>query len=539
MTKPLICVFQFVYFIVCLHFFQWKGYYPKRYIKCIYKSKIITILNIVLLIQLIFNIFKINLNLGTFAINLIFFIINLFILMLFLFKNKKIKFVFTFRIFRLIFIDLFLILFLCIFNKFIIYIFSIITPLTLLIVNLVDIYKYINDSKQLKSAIDKLESNKNLIVIGITGSNGKTSVKEILNRLLSAKYNVICTQKNQNTIKGSIIAINKCLTRQTQIFICEMGARCRGDITDICNLVNPTKGIVTSIAPQHLETFKTEQNVYLTKKELPDYLENNFCVYNTDNTLVKQMYDVKQGDKNCISTTTTGNLFATNIHISNFTTYFDINYNNQVYPCHTKLLGGHNVTNILLALSMALHLNIDINQAIQTIVNLEPTPHRLEYIKSHIDIIDDSYNCSIDSATMALNVLSQTSKTKVVCTPGIIEGGKQQFNLNSKLSNKLNNVADIIIVVGKTNRKALIRNLSNFELIYISHNNIYSKFNKSLHLKLCKTIIPKINLNLLQPSTKKRAYIVDTLEIAKKLFTKLLNNNHILLLLNDLPDEYN
>ena len=535
MLKPLICIFQTVYFVVCLHFFQWKSYYPKRYLKYLFKFKLIIILNIILFIQLIFNIFKINLFLSTFIFNLIFLIINLFILLLFLFKKKKIKFIFTFRIYRLILINLSIVLFLCIFNKFIIYYFSILTPLAVLIVNLVDIYKYINDNKQLKLAIDKLENNKNLITIGITGSNGKTSVKEILNKLLSTKYNVITTQKNQNTVKGSIIAINKFLTTETEIFICEMGARKRGDIMEICNLVNPAKGIITSVAPQHLETFKTEQNIYLTKKELSDYLGDNFCVYNIDNKLVNNIFNEKSGEKGCVSTKDNQGLYATNIHISNFVTYFDINHNGNIYPCHTQLLGEHNVTNILLALGMALHLGIEINQAIQTIISLEPTPHRLQYIKSHIDIIDDSYNCSIDSATMALKVLNQASKLKVVCTPGIIEGGKQQFYLNSKLSNMLNDVADIIIIVGKTNRKALISRLKDFELFYISNR----KFNRKISIKINKTQIPKLTARQLTKSTKKCAYIVDSLDIAKKIFTNILNNNHILLLLNDLPDEYN
>lgn len=539
MTKPLICIFQFVYFIVCLHFFQWKGYYIKRYLKYLFKFKLIIILNIILFIQLIFNIFKINLFLSTFVLNLIFFIANLFILLLFIIKKKKIKFVFTFRIFRLILIDLFLILFLCVFNKIIIYYLSIITPMLILFVNLVDISRYINDIKQLKCAIKKLENNKNLITIGITGSNGKTSVKEILKNLLENKYSVINTQKNQNTVKGSIIAINKYLTSETQIFICEMGARQKRDINKICNLVNPNKAIITSITPQHLETFKNEQNIYLTKKELPDYINENYCVYNIDNPLVKNMFDEKDGQKSCISTKSNKGLHATNIHVSNFTTYFDIIYKNNVYPCHTKLLGEHNVTNILLALDMALHLGIEISQAIQTILNLKPTPHRLEYIKSHIDIIDDSYNCSIDSASMALKVLTQIDKIKVVCTPGIIEGGKQQFKLNQQLSQMLNSTADIIIIVGKTNRKALIQNLIDFELIYLANNILYNKINKSLTLKINKKSIPKITIDQLHPSTKKRAYIVDTLNIAKKLFTKILNNNHVLLILNDLPDEYN
>ena len=539
MFKPLIVLFQFLYFVVCLHYFQWKGYYFKRYLKYLLKNKLIIILNLILIIQLLLNIFEINLFLSTFALNLVFFVVNIFILLLFIFKKKKIKFILTFRISRLFLINLLFVLLFCFANKYLIYFISLITPIWLIIVNLVDIYKYINDNKQLHLAIEKLESNKNLIVIGITGSNGKTSVKEILNQLLSIKYNVVTTQKNQNTPKGAIIAINKFLTFETEIFICEMGARKVGDIKQICNLVNPTKGIITSVSPQHLETFKTEQNVYTTKKELPDYLGKNYCVYNTDNNLVQQMYQAKEGEKSCISINSKNGLYATNIHISNFTTYFDINYNNNVYPCHTKLLGEHNVINILLALDMALHLDIEINQAIQTIINLQPTPHRLEYVKSHIDIIDDSYNCSIDSACQALKVLNQSNKTKVICTPGIIEGGKYQFDLNAQLSHKLNQSADIVIIVGKTNRKALVSKLANFDLIYIPRNNLRNKFSKKLHIKIGKLNVAKVNINQISTSIKKRAYIVDTLDMAKKLFTKILNNNHILLILNDLPDEYN
>ncbi|MBQ7797570.1 MAG: hypothetical protein IJ371_00420, partial [Clostridia bacterium] len=164
--------------------------------------------------------------------------------------------------------------------------------------------------------------------------------------------------------------------------------------------------------------------------------------------------------------------------------------------------------------------------------------HRLEYIKSHVDIIDDSYNCSIDSARMALKVLNQANKTKVVCTPGIIEGGKEQFNLNLQLSQMLNNSADILIIVGKTNRKALISQLRDFELIYVTHNPLIN-ISKKQHVTIGNTIAKKVKLCNIIKTTKKCAYIVDTLNTAKKLFTKILSNQHILLLLNDLPDEYN
>jgi len=534
----LVAILQIVYFVTCLHYFQWKGYYKLRYLKYLFKNKLIILLNLILIIQLVLNLLKISDILNIFNLILLFF--NFFILFLFLFKSKKIKFIFTSRILRLIILNTLLILPFWFTNIKILIVLLILEPIWLIVLDLLDIQKYIIDNKFLNLAINKLESNKNLIVIGITGSNGKTSVKEILNKILSSQYKVITTQKNQNTPKGSIIAINKYLTNDTDIFICEMGARKTNDIKNLCTLVNPSKAIITSVSPQHLETFKNENNIYLTKKELPDYINKGYCVYNIDNKPARQMHNEKVGQKGSISINSKADLYASNIKIINYETYFDIHYQGNIYPCHTKLLGEHNVTNILLALNLSIHLNVDINKAIQSIVTLQPIPHRLQYIKSHIDIIDDSYNCSIDSAHQAIKVLSQINKTKVICTPGIIEGGNEQFNLNSKLSSMLSKCADILIIVGKTNRKALISKLENFELIYIPNNNLYSTLTKHKQIiKIGKLQAKQTNISNISLSTKKRAYIVDTLDIAKQLFNKILNNSHILLLLNDLPDEYN
>ena len=528
----LIClayIFSITYFLTCLHYFQWKGYFYTRYLKYLFKNKNILIINLNLFLIIILNIIKILKN-SVLCKNLIIllFLINILILFIFLFKKKKIKFKFTNKIFRLFSIYIFLLLFTVI-NKNVIIFTVIFIPILLILSDILDYYKYIQDNKCINNAMAKLEQNKNLITIGITGSNGKTTIKEILYKILSTKYKVSTTIKNQNTPKGAIIALNN-LTQDTEIFICEMGARKRGDIKKMCNIVNPTYGIISTVSPQHLETFKTEENIYQTKKELPDYLKNNYCVFNIDNPLTLKMYTEKQGEKSAISITKKCLLYATNIHVVNFQTYFDINYNGLTYPCHTHLLGEHNVINILLALQLAIKLGVDLNNAIQAIVNLSPTPHRLEYVKSHIDIIDDSYNCSIDSAKMALKVLSQIPKNKIVCTPGIIEGGKQQFDLNCKLSLMLSKVADVIIIVGKTNKKALIKNLDDFKIFNITTNKTLKHLSKTIYFS-----IDELN----NPIKKKSAYIVNNLNTAQKLFSKILNKEDVLLLLNDLPDEYN
>lgn len=519
MLYGLAIFFNLIYFLVCLHFFQWKSYFKLRYIKYLLKNKLIIFINFLIIIQIICLFLRLNI-----AFLLIFYIFSIFLLFFILFKKKKIKFKFTPRLLRLFLINILFLFVFAIIGKIAIIAYAFLTPLGVVLCDLFDVQKLIIDNKFLDSAIARLENNKP-IIIGITGSNGKTSIKEMLVNLLSIKYKVAYTYQNQNTLKGSIIALNN-MPADTEIFVCEMGARQIGDIKNICDFVGADLGVISSVSGQHLETFKTLENVYKTKKELPDSLGKKLCVYNLDNELSKKMFDEKQGKKFGISIYHPADICATDIHINNFKTQFILHYQNKQYPCTTRLLGEHNVTNILLAVAIALNLNIDINLLINKISTLTPTPHRLEYIHSHIDILDDTYNCSLDSATMALKVLDSCDKLKVVCTPGIIEGGKQQFEINAKLSKMLDKM-DTLIIVGKTNKKALKSNLNSFKIIEIKYNKILGKINEE---KICKYI---------ENNTKKRAYFVSTLEIAKILFSKILNKNSILLLLNDLPDEYN
>lgn len=110
---------------------------------------------------------------------------------------------------------------------------------------------YIND------AVRKLKSVPELTVIGVTGSYGKTSVKFYLQTLLQEKYNVLVTPESFNTPMGVVRTIRGSLKPTTEIFVCEMGARHVGDIKEICDMVHPDHGVITSIGPQHLETFLT------------------------------------------------------------------------------------------------------------------------------------------------------------------------------------------------------------------------------------------------------------------------------------------
>ena len=148
-------------------------------------------------------------------------------------------------------------------------------PLNMIIANWFanPLESWINE-RYIKKAKRKLKKKeyKDLIKIGITGSYGKTSTKFILQTILSEKYNVLATPNSYNTSMGNVRVIREQLKPEHEVFISEMGARKVKDIAEICEFVKPQIGIITSIGPQHLETFKKIENVVKTKKELIDYL---------------------------------------------------------------------------------------------------------------------------------------------------------------------------------------------------------------------------------------------------------------------------
>ena len=141
---------------------------------------------------------------------------------------------------------------------------------------------YINDAKKI------LASRKNLRIIGITGSYGKTSCKYFLTKLLSPKYNVLMTPASYNTPMGVVKTIREQLKNSHEIFVCEMGAKNLGDIKELCELVHPQTGLISSIGPQHLESFKSIENVVKTKFELYDEVIGKGKMYTQG--AVEQLY---------------------------------------------------------------------------------------------------------------------------------------------------------------------------------------------------------------------------------------------------------
>ena len=315
-------------------------------------------------------------------------------------------------------------------------------------------------------AVKKLESMNNLKVIGITGSYGKTSSKNILSDILNIKYNVLPTPKNLNTYNGLIMTVNNYMDKFTDIFVAEMGAYVKGEIKGLCKLVKPKYGILTTIGTAHLESFGSEQNIIDGKFELIESLPSDgFAVLNGDD---EKQVNYKLKNKVKIIWIGINNqdadVVAKNIKCSGKGTSFDVVFkgDKNKYSFETKLLGKHNVYNILAALACGKEFGIEINSLIRAVKNVKPVEHRLELKKlGNFYQIDDAYNSNPVGAKNACEILGMMDGIKVVVTPGMIELGLKEDEYNEIFGEQIAEVADYVILIGKNKTKAIQKGLNN------------------------------------------------------------------------------
>ena len=306
----------------------------------------------------------------------------------------------------------------------------------------------------------KLKRMSNLKIIGITGSYGKTSSKNILSDILNIKYNALPTPRNLNTFNGLIMTVNNYMDKFTDIFIAEMGAYVKGEIKGLCKLVKPKYGILTRIGTAHLESFGSEENITAGKFELIESLPaDGFAVLNGD--------DPKQVNyklKNKVRTIWIGiensdvDVRATNIKCSSKGTSFDVVFKNDKtkYSFETKLLGDHNVYNILAGIACGVEFGIDVDDLIQAVRAVRPVEHRLELKKlGNFYQIDDAYNSNPVGAKNACHVLGMMPGLKVVVTPGMIELGAKEKEYNKKFGEQIAEVADYAVLIGEKRTKPI------------------------------------------------------------------------------------
>lgn len=361
---------------------------------------------------------------------------------------------------------------------------------------------YYKDAKRILSQMPDMK------IIGITGSYGKTSTKHYLNRILSEHYSVLMTPGSYNTPMGVIRTVREMLQPYNEVFIVEMGAKNVGDIKEICDLVHPHMGLISAVGPQHLESFKTIENVQSTKFELIDSLPaDGFAVLNNDFEYVANRHVANVEVKRyAVNSAISADYHAEDVKYSVTGTTFTIVGEGKHLELTTKLVGECNISNLMGAVILAMKLGVPEQKIKYAVSKIAQVEHRLNIKRTPggVIIIDDAFNSNPDGSRMALDVLgSMTSGKRIVITPGMIELGDKQEFYNSKFGEHIAETCDIAIIVGKYNRDAIV-------------NGIKSKgWNEG-----------------------EKLIIVDTFQEAQSKMISIAQAGDIVLYENDLPDTF-
>lgn len=362
---------------------------------------------------------------------------------------------------------------------------------------------YFNDAKE------KLAKRPDLIRVGITGSYGKTSTKFILGAILGEKYKTLVPPQSYNTPMGLTRVVREQLRDEHQVFIAEMGARHVGDIAELCGLVHPKYAVLTSVGPQHLETFYSIENVMKTKYELVEGLpEDGVAVFNGENEYVRQLYKKTKLRKILYALSPDGDvdLWVEETKTTSEGSEFAVTAKDgRRFICRTRLLGRHNVLNILGGIALALELGMTSEEITRGVAKVEPVEHRLQILPTGngVTVIDDAFNSNPEGCASAIEVISQFPGRKIVVTPGMVELGEKEDIENYKFGKTMSAVCDFVFLVGPKHTKPIYKGLSDGGF-------------------------PIQNI-----------FVAKTLEEASAQMGGILRAGDVVLFENDLPDNYN
>lgn len=293
-----------------------------------------------------------------------------------------------------------------------------------------------------RHAKEKLNSINNLKIIAVTGSYGKTSIKNFLTQILSKKYKVYSTPRSVNTLGGILGDINNSLPMDTEIYVCEAGARESGDIYEITTFLEPQTAVVGKVGLAHIEYFQTLENIVRTKLEIiqSPRLKKAYVYKNVTNEPHEKVEffgdDIKDIDATLEGT----------------------NFNYKDKPYHTNVLGSFQTMNIEAAMKVASEFGMSDDEIKEAVSELKPISHRLERIDAGGKVIlDDGYNGNIDGMLESIRLCSlHKGGNRIIVTPGLIESSDE---LNLQLCSAINEVFDIVIITGKLNAKLFDENI--------------------------------------------------------------------------------
>lgn len=307
---------------------------------------------------------------------------------------------------------------------------------------------YVEDAK------DRLAKRPDLMRVAITGSYGKTSVKHILHGLLSEQYYTYMSPHSFNNLMGLTLSIRTQLKALHQIFIAEMGADHVGEIRQLAHLIQPRFAIITAVGPQHLATFGSLERIAAEKMSLVEQLpKDGTAVLNYDNEIIRN-YPLRNS---CHILTygihyTQVDVRASQIQYSSQGTSFWVEVKDgERFALTTRLLGEHNVLNLLAAITAAIALGVPIKKIQGAVSRLPYIEHRLEvHNMGNFHLLDDAYNSNPLGASYALQVLAAMEGKHFLLTPGFLDLGRESKQAHIAYAKEMMKCADEILLIGKT-----------------------------------------------------------------------------------------
>ena len=336
-------------------------------------------------------------------------------------------------------------------------------------------------------------------VIGVTGSVGKTSTKDIIASVLEKKYKVLKTQGNYNNEIGLPLTILK--LKDEEAMVLEMGMSALGEISLLTNIAKPSTGVITIIGSSHIGELGSRENILKAKLEILEGLdESGSLIINNDNDLLNE-WNKNNNDNHKHITYGIENksmLMAKDIRILEESSEFKIEYDDKTYTVKVPVGGQHFIYNSLCAICVGIKYGIELEDIIKGISEFKLTKRRMEIIKNsnNVTIINDSYNASYESMKAALEYVSNIKANKKIAVLGdILELGEFSTKMHKNVGNEVvNNNIDILITVGNE-----AKNIAS-QAKELGLNNIYSYDNNEDAINTIKQIANSGDIILVKAS---------------------------------------
>lgn len=308
------------------------------------------------------------------------------------------------------------------------------------------------------------------LVVGITGSFGKTSTKNYVAHLLAGTRRVVASPGSFNNRAGLATAVNEQLLEGTEVFVAEMGTYGRGEIAELCTWCPPDIAVITAIGPVHLERFGSEDEILAAKSEITDGADT--VVLNVDDIrLARLADDLARRSEPPVVVRCSGVDPSADVCVSGRSGSCEVFLGGTSIGSGIVLTKGAQTTNVACAVGVAHRLGVPNAGLVASLGDLPIVPHRLAVATapSGVVVIDDTYNSNPAGARAALGVLhdAAASGRRVVVTPGMVELGRRQPEENETFAGEAAEVATDLLVVGRTNRSALTGQVGQRNLVTV------------------------------------------------------------------------